>query len=78
MNTLVERDPDERLSADDMATRREEEFRLAALQRQQRAACKRSSEPGVCTNCGAVCLPRAVYCDEDCRSDHEARIARGA
>jgi len=69
----------ERPGEEDMASRREEEFREAALRNhQQRAACRRASEPGVCTNCGSVCLPLAVYCDEDCRADHEARMRRGA
>lgn len=76
MSALVPNDPAERLGADDMATRREEEFRELALRRQQHAACKRSTEPGVCTNCGSVCLPLAVYCDADCRDDHEARMRR--
>lgn len=62
----------ERLSSDDdLATRREEEFRDAALRRaaQQRAP----GTPGTCSNCGEACLPQAVYCDADCRADHEAR-----
>jgi hypothetical protein len=71
--------PAERMGLDDRVTRAEEEHRAAALLRQsQRAACKRSSEPGVCTNCGSPCLPLAVYCDTACRDDHERRIKRGA
>lgn len=71
--------PSERLGLDDRATRSEAEHLAAAMRRQgQRAACKRSSEPGVCTNCGSPCLPLAVYCDPTCRDDHERRIKRGA
>ena len=67
-------DPNERLSADDMATRREAEFLAHALQRQLDVARRAGSTPGVCANCGAVCLPLAVYCDASCREDHEARL----
>ena len=70
-------DPDadgtERLSADDMATRREGEFLAAALRAQTAAAAVGGARPGLCSNCGAACLPQAVYCDDDCRSDHEHR-----
>jgi len=66
----------ERPGEEDMASRREEEFRALALrQQQQRASCRRASQPGVCTNCGNACLPTAVYCDADCRDDHERRLA---
>jgi hypothetical protein len=79
MKPLVPIDPSVRLNEDDRATHAEEEHRAAALLKQsQRAACRRASEPGVCTNCGSACLPMAVYCDADCRSDHEARIRRGS
>lgn len=70
-------DPDERLSADDMATRREEEFLAHALLAQAaRAGGGAAIRQGVCSNCGQQCLPRAVYCDADCRADHEARLER--
>lgn len=71
-------DANERLSADDMATRREGEFLQRALLAQQARASSVSARPGVCTNCGAACLPRAVYCDDDCRVDHAAREQRMA
>lgn len=65
----------ERLSADDMASRAEEEAREAALARHAwRAAAQPASKPGVCRNCQLACLPRAIYCDDDCRQDHEARM----
>jgi hypothetical protein len=68
-------DASERLSADDLASRREAEFLADALAVQQlRAAGGELVQPGVCTNCGERCLPRAVYCDADCRADHEHRL----
>jgi RNA polymerase-binding transcription factor DksA len=73
----LERDPLERLSADDQATQREEEFLADALIEQQRQARAEAAlaKPGVCSNCGQACLPAAVYCDADCRDDHEKRRA---
>jgi len=69
-----ERDQGERLSADDQATQREAEFLDRALKIQSmRAAATPRGTPGVCMNCRARCLPLAVYCDEDCRGDHEHR-----
>ena len=69
-------DQAERLSADDMATRREEQFLAAALISQQvKAAGGMAVLPGVCTYCQQQCLPRAVYCDAECRADHEAELA---
>ena len=71
---LVERDDAERLSADDQATQREAEFLADALLVQKLHTVRRPPAPrGVCCNCEAVCLPMAVYCDEDCKADHEAR-----
>lgn len=66
--------PDERLGLDDMATRREEEFRAAALRSQALKAAAETAAPGTCANCGHRCLPLAVYCDPDCRADHERRL----
>ena len=66
-------DEPERLSADDMATRREEEFLVAALREQAARAALVKADKGKCSNCGEACLPLAVYCDADCRDDHEAR-----
>ena len=65
-------DTSERLSADDMATLREGQFLRAALERQRRQSAP-AVAPGVCRFCGQHCLPLAVYCDDDCRADHEAR-----
>lgn len=66
-------DTSERLGPDDMATRREQEFLSAALQAQADKAAAVQRRPGVCMNCGAQCLPLAVYCDDWCRADHERR-----
>lgn len=74
MPVLTEDDANERLSADDMATRREGEFLQRALLNQRAGSAAAAGRPGVCTNCGAACLPRAVYCDEDCRADHERQL----
>ena len=67
-------DPDERLGQDDMATRHEAEFLAISVRNHDRAVLRaQPTERGVCTNCGERCLPMAVYCDEDCRADHETR-----
>ncbi len=70
------RDPTEVLTPDDQATVREAEFLARALQQQQVHAASEHAPAGVCANCGATCLPRAVYCDAECRADHEARRLR--
>jgi hypothetical protein len=66
----------ERLSADDEAQRTAALHTEAALY-EHRLRAQRSSlgagRPGRCANCLERCLPTAVYCDEDCRDDHEAR-----
>jgi hypothetical protein len=67
-------DPHERLSADDLATQREGQFLAAALAAQARQAAGQRHTPGTCANCAAQCLPLAVFCDEDCRADHEHRL----
>jgi len=73
----LERDQGERLSEDDQATQREAEFlSRALLQQRLRAAGEPAAVQGVCTNCTARCLPLAVYCDPECRTDHEERLVR--
>jgi hypothetical protein len=68
-------DPNERLSPDDQATQRDAEFLQRALLIQADSARRRpASQPGVCTNCGGQCFWPAVYCDDDCREDHEHRL----
>lgn len=72
----VQVDPNERLSADDQATLAEEQHLAAALHAQRQAATVQPRlQPGTCANCHAQCLPQAVYCDADCRADHERRLA---
>lgn len=66
-------DGTERLSADDMATQREAQFLAASLAHHRAASTQRQAKPGTCANCGAACLPLAVYCDEDCQADHAHR-----
>ena len=67
--------PDERLSGDDMAARAADEHLADALLAQQvRAAGGEVYRRGSCANCGALCHPSTVYCDPDCRADHEARL----
>lgn len=68
-------DTTERMGPDDMATLRDEQHLQAALLRQRQAAMAMpGSKPGTCSNCSQPCLPAAVYCDEDCRADHQHRV----
>ncbi len=69
-------DPAERLSPDDLATRRDAEQLASAMAAQAERAAKERSSPGVCLNCGQRCHPAAVYCDAECRADHEERQCR--
>lgn len=64
----------ERFSADDLATERDGQFLASALNQQRQRARHRQASPGSCANCGERCLPLAVYCDPDCRSEHEQRL----
>ena len=71
---LEGRDTTERLGAEDMAALHAEQLQAAAMLDHQRAVAKSvASTPGVCSNCGDECHPLAIYCDDDCRGDHEAR-----
>lgn len=78
---LMERDATEVLTPEDQAARHAELQLQAAMANHRHAAARTPvALPGWCANCGAACLPRAVYCDADCRADHEARLqalARG-
>lgn len=75
----VDREEAERLSADDMAGRTSEEFLGDALLAQRlRAAGGALVSKGTCSNCEARCAPQAVYCDAECRADHELRLAAEA
>ena len=70
----VDVDSHERLGPDDQATQREEQFRAAALAAQQQVAQAVISRRGVCSYCRVPCLPLAVYCDDECRRDHEDHL----
>ena len=68
---LADVDASERLSADDMATRREGEFLTAALRRVAQQAAQAAPAPGGrCLYCRAPLAPEARYCDDDCQADH--------
>jgi len=65
--------PERPSSVDDMATLREAQFTDWAVAAARRPV--QASAPGVCGNCGAVLPSLAVYCDPECRADHEHRQA---
>lgn len=72
---LADHDATERLGTEDMAALHAEQLLNAArLDQRRAAAAMQASRPGVCSNCGDPCLPAAVYCDDDCRGDHELRL----
>lgn len=76
--TVNRLDPAERLNEDDQAQRTADRFIEAAIGEHQRQAAKAPRpEPGICCNCGERCLPAAVYCDGECREDHERRVRIG-
>jgi hypothetical protein len=69
-------DPTEVMTTDDQATRRSDEFLAMALLKQQvKAQGGLVIHAGTCTWCGERCQPLAVYCDGECRADHEAQLA---
>ena len=71
------RDPSEHLTADDQAALQSAQFAERALLAQRLAASAAPrAVPGRCSNCGGGCSAPAVYCDEDCREDHERRRGR--
>lgn len=72
---LVERDATEVLTPEDQAARHAELQLQAALANHAHAARQTPQPvPGCCANCGEACHPLAVYCDADCRADHEDRL----
>lgn len=72
---LTDHDATELLRNDDVAALCAEQLLNAAmLDHVRTAGAAPTSRGGVCTNCGEVCLPLAVYCDSDCRDDHEERL----
>jgi len=60
-------------SVDDMATLYEEQFTACAVAAARRPVA--AAPAGVCGNCGAALASLAVYCDPECRADHEHRLA---
>lgn len=63
-------------SDDDLAAHRADEFQaLALIEHQGRAMASPALPRGVCASCGERCLPAAVYCDAECRADHELQLA---
>lgn len=73
LTTTAAPEPPERLNLDDQATRAEMLQTAGAVDRVRSAAAARIGRPGVCGNCSAQLASLAVYCDEDCRADHERR-----
>ena len=68
-------DPTEVRTADDVASRRADEFlAMALLSQRVKADGGMAVLPGLCTWCSQRCLPAAVYCDPECRADHEAEL----
>lgn len=67
-------EPPDRVSEDDMPAHLEALFLAQAL---RRVPATPVGEPGRCGNCGQACMPNAVYCDADCRDDHELRLRAG-
>lgn len=68
-------DPTEVATVDDTATRHADEFLALALLDHQQRQQPIEGVRGTCRNCGERCLPQAVYCDADCRDDHERVLA---
>ena len=61
----------ENLSADDLAALRDEQFRASALSSHRARASLVRHASGTCSYCGEGCAADAVYCDAECRADHE-------
>lgn len=71
----IDRDTSERLGADDTATVREAEFLEVALCEHRAQVAKDGPvEHGLCANCGEQLPASWVYCDQDCKDDHEHRL----
>jgi hypothetical protein len=76
MTRVPELDRSEPVTEADMAAMREAQFIGAAVAKAQALANVRQSTPGTCSNCGDPTPGGRVYCDDDCRADHEARQRR--
>lgn len=68
----------ERMTEDDRVQAAADQFLERSLEAQRIAASKTRQEwqPGVCRNCGEQPIV-GVYCDDDCKTDHERRARRG-
>lgn len=71
----IERDSTERLGPDDTASLREAEFLEVAMCEHRAQVAKDVVTHGLCANCGEALPARWVYCDQDCKDDHEHRLA---
>ena len=61
---------------DDLAAHRADEFvALARMAQALRSQGGQVLQRGVCASCAAPCAPQALYCDADCRADHEREMA---
>lgn len=73
---IQEVDAADRLSPEDQAAARDAQFLDMALAEQRlRAEGGAVYQRGRCANCDAPIDPTRVYCDADCRADHEHRLA---
>lgn len=69
-------DRTEVLNDEDVAAHRADEFlALAKLDHETRKRGGAVILRGTCCFCQAQCSPQAVYCDADCRDDHERELA---
>lgn len=66
----------ERLNEDDQAARAAQRFLEGSLLSHRRATAQQPGTPGICRNCGERSPTLAIYCDDDCRTDHERRARR--
>lgn len=71
----VEREEIERLNADDQAARAADWFLDEAMREHLRKRGGEALQRGTCANCEEACAEQAIYCDADCRADHERRLA---
>lgn len=78
MGIVVDRPEAERFADEsDRAAAIDAQIQAGAIEahRVRQALADARHRQGTCSNCGATCLPLAVYCDKDCREDDEKRLA---
>ena len=49
------------------------DYNSEILERHKNAKKKKVNR-GICLNCGTVLTPSLIYCDLDCKADHEYRL----